>query len=107
MMKVLLLTLVLVLILTNGSALKCYNCVPGSPGGSCATTQETCGYKKDTCVSARFTIAPYSYFRRCISMAACIILQSSPSIKVSCCQRNLCNTLVIKTPKSQCISNHK
>ncbi|XP_043072487.1 CD59 glycoprotein-like [Puntigrus tetrazona] len=90
-MKVLLPALVLALVLANGSALKCYNCVPGTPGGSCVTTQETCGYKKDTCVSARF-ISPYSYFRRCISMADCMILQSSPNMKVKCCQTDLCNT---------------
>ncbi|XP_016374694.1 CD59 glycoprotein-like [Sinocyclocheilus rhinocerous] len=77
---------------SQGSTLKCYNCVPGTPGGSCVATQETCGYKKDTCVSARFTIPPYSYFRRCISMADCMILQSSPNIKAKCCQTDLCNT---------------
>uniref|UniRef100_A0A673LV19 Snake toxin/toxin-like domain-containing protein n=1 Tax=Sinocyclocheilus rhinocerous TaxID=307959 RepID=A0A673LV19_9TELE len=87
MMKVLLLALVLSLVLENA-----YNCVPGTPGGSCVTTQETCGYKKDTCVSARFTMSPYSYFRRCISMADCMIFQSSPSIKAKCCQTDLCNT---------------
>uniref|UniRef100_A0A672SLY9 Snake toxin/toxin-like domain-containing protein n=1 Tax=Sinocyclocheilus grahami TaxID=75366 RepID=A0A672SLY9_SINGR len=76
------------------STLECYNCVPGTPGGSCVATQETCGYKKDTCVSARFTIPPYSYFRRCISMADCMILQSSPNIKAKCCQTDLCNTSV-------------
>ncbi|XP_016097429.1 CD59 glycoprotein-like [Sinocyclocheilus grahami] len=92
MMKVLLLALVFSLVLENGFALICYNCVPGTPGGSCVTTQETCGYKKDTCVSARFTISPYSHFRRCISMADCMIFQSSPSIKAKCCQADLCNT---------------
>ncbi|XP_016097428.1 weak neurotoxin WNTX33-like isoform X2 [Sinocyclocheilus grahami] len=95
MMKVLLLALVVVLVLENGSALICHNCVPRTPGGRCVTTQETCGYKKDTCVSARFTISPYSYFWRCISMADCMILQSSPYINVKCCQTDLCNTAVI------------
>ncbi|XP_016309258.1 CD59 glycoprotein-like isoform X1 [Sinocyclocheilus anshuiensis] len=95
MMKVLLLALVVALVLENGSALKCHNCVPRTPGGRCVTTQETCGYKKDTCVSARFTISPYSYFRRCISMADCMILQSSPYINAKCCQTDLCNTPVI------------
>ncbi|KAL1246797.1 hypothetical protein QQF64_034829 [Cirrhinus molitorella] len=91
MMKVLLLALVLALVLGNGSALECYNCIPGIPGGSCVTTQETCGYKKDTCVSARFTTYPFSYFRRCISMPDCMILQSTSNIKIICCQTDLCN----------------
>ncbi|XP_026134472.1 lymphocyte antigen 6F-like [Carassius auratus] len=95
MMKVLLLTLVVLLVLENGSALKCHNCVPRTPGGRCVTTQETCGYKKDTCVSARFTISPFSYFRRCISKADCMILQTSPYIKTKCCDTDLCNTPVI------------
>ncbi|XP_050951100.1 secreted Ly-6/uPAR domain-containing protein 2-like [Labeo rohita] len=92
MMKVLLLAFVLTLLLVNGSALKCHNCVPYTPGGRCTTTVETCGYKKDTCVAARFTSYPYSYFRRCISMSDCMILQTSPYIKATCCQTDLCNT---------------
>uniref|UniRef100_A0A671SLJ5 UPAR/Ly6 domain-containing protein n=1 Tax=Sinocyclocheilus anshuiensis TaxID=1608454 RepID=A0A671SLJ5_9TELE len=101
MMKVLLLALVLALVLANilitvvGSTLECYNCVPGTPGGSCVATQETCGYKNDTCVSARFTIPPCAFPSRvCISMADCMILQSSPNIKAKCCQTDLCNTPV-------------
>ncbi|XP_056301601.1 CD59 glycoprotein [Danio aesculapii] len=91
MMKVLLLALVLALVFANGSSLVCNRCVPSRPGGSCVTTKETCGYKQDTCVSARFTIQPYSYFRRCISMADCIILQSSPHMSARCCQTDRCN----------------
>ncbi|KTF97202.1 hypothetical protein cypCar_00018982 [Cyprinus carpio] len=94
MMKVLLLVLVVALVLTNGSALKCHNCVPRTSGGRCVTTQETCGYKKDTCVAARF-ISPYSYFQRCISMADCKILQFNPNIEAKCCQTDLCNTPII------------
>ncbi|XDV28222.1 hypothetical protein PO909_031571 [Leuciscus waleckii] len=90
MMKVLLLALVLALVLANVSALKCNNCVPRN-GGRCVTTQETCGYKKDACVSARFTTYPFSYFRRCIGMGDCLILQSTPYITATCCQRDLCN----------------
>ncbi|XP_051557737.1 CD59B glycoprotein-like [Myxocyprinus asiaticus] len=95
MMKVLLLALVLALVLADGSALKCHRCVPSTPGGRCSITQETCGYKQDACVSARFTVSPFSYFRRCIAMSDCMILQSSPYIKTKCCQTDLCNTPVI------------
>ncbi|KAK9980226.1 hypothetical protein ABG768_013604 [Culter alburnus] len=91
MMKVLLLALVLTLVLANGSALKCNRCVPGSPGGRCVTTKETCGYGQDACVSARFTTYPFSYFRRCSKMGDCLIIQSSPYITARCCQTDLCN----------------
>ncbi|KAA0718584.1 hypothetical protein E1301_Tti013164 [Triplophysa tibetana] len=90
-MKVLLLALVLGLVLTVGSALKCNNCVPSRPGGKCVTTKETCGYNKNACVSARFTTSPYGYFRRCISMSDCLILQSSTYIVATCCQTDQCN----------------
>nr|XP_055057407.1 CD59B glycoprotein-like [Misgurnus anguillicaudatus] len=89
-MKVLLLSLVLALLLADGFALKCNNCVPRS-GGRCSTTRETCGYKQDACVSARFTIYPFSYFRRCIAMSDCMILRASAHISASCCQSDLCN----------------
>ncbi|XP_060761339.1 CD59A glycoprotein-like [Neoarius graeffei] len=89
-MKTLVLTLVLALMLMSGSALKCYHCVPRYDG-SCTTTTETCGYKKDACVSAYFTNRPFTYFRRCISRSDCLILQASPSIKARCCQSDLCN----------------
>ncbi|MCI4390849.1 hypothetical protein PGIGA_G00127700 [Pangasianodon gigas] len=89
-MKTLFLTLVLALMLMSGSALKCNNCVPLS-GGKCTTTIETCGYKKDACISARFTIYPYTYFRRCISMSDCLLLQANSNIVARCCQRDLCN----------------
>ncbi|XP_065132716.1 CD59 glycoprotein-like [Paramisgurnus dabryanus] len=90
-MKVLLLSLILALLLADGFALKCNKCVPGTPGGSCVTTQETCGYNKNTCVSARFLITPFSSFRRCISMSDCLILQANRYITARCCQTDLCN----------------
>ncbi|XP_060761399.1 phospholipase A2 inhibitor and Ly6/PLAUR domain-containing protein-like [Neoarius graeffei] len=73
-----------------GSALKCYHCVARN-GGSCTTTTETCGYKKDTCVSAHFTNRPFTYFRRCISWSDCLILQDSDYVEAKCCQSDLCN----------------
>ncbi|XP_058274000.1 CD59 glycoprotein-like [Hemibagrus wyckioides] len=89
-MKTLVLALVFALMLMSGSALKCNNCVPLS-GTRCTNKIETCGYKKDACISARFTIYPYSYFRRCISMSDCFLLQSISSIVARCCQTDLCN----------------
>ncbi|KAG7319799.1 hypothetical protein KOW79_016942 [Hemibagrus wyckioides] len=76
--------------LMSGSALKCNNCVPLS-GTGCINKIETCGYKKDACISARFTIYPYTYFKRCIAMSDCLLLQSNPNIVAHCCQRDLCN----------------
>ncbi|XP_053342938.1 CD59B glycoprotein-like [Clarias gariepinus] len=89
-MKTLLLALCLALMLLSGSALKCNNCVPRS-GGRCTNTVETCGYKKDACISARFTNYPFNYFRRCIAMSDCLLLQSTSGIVAQCCQRDLCN----------------
>ncbi|KAF4076492.1 hypothetical protein AMELA_G00215670 [Ameiurus melas] len=90
-MKTLVLTLGLALMLMSASALKCNHCISRN-GVRCTTTTETCGYKQDACVSAIFLPpSPPSYFRRCISMADCLLLQTTSSIQARCCQRDLCN----------------
>ncbi|KAF7692495.1 hypothetical protein HF521_010105 [Silurus meridionalis] len=89
-MKTLILTLVFALMLMSGSALKCKKC-SASKGGRCTTTTETCGYKQDACVSAIFTQYPFGYFKRCIAMSDCLLLQGTPTITAVCCQRDLCN----------------
>ncbi|XP_066508825.1 CD59 glycoprotein-like isoform X1 [Hoplias malabaricus] len=89
-MKTLLVTLIVSGLLMSGFALKCNNCIP-RPGGSCRNTIETCGFGLDACVSAFFTISPFSYFRRCSKMSDCLILQASPYISARCCQSDLCN----------------
>uniref|UniRef100_A0A8C1SN27 Snake toxin/toxin-like domain-containing protein n=1 Tax=Cyprinus carpio TaxID=7962 RepID=A0A8C1SN27_CYPCA len=75
--EVLLLALVLNLVLF----LNCFRLETLSKDSNnlCVTTQETCGYKKDT------------VYRRCIRMANSMIFQSSPNIKAKCCQTDLCN----------------
>ncbi|KAL7842334.1 hypothetical protein SRHO_G00240230 [Serrasalmus rhombeus] len=90
-MKTLLVTLPLAMLLMSVSALKCKNCIPPVSGGRCTTTTETCGFRKDACVSAVFTTYPFSYFRRCISMSDCLILQGTSNINAQCCQTDLCN----------------
>ncbi|XP_061112289.1 cytotoxin 10-like [Conger conger] len=90
-MKVLVFSLTLLLILTCGEALKCNHCVPPKGSTRCTTTVEECGYGKDACVSASFTIAPYSSFRRCISKYDCRLLQGSPYINAYCCDTDRCN----------------
>ncbi|XP_053507996.1 CD59 glycoprotein [Ictalurus furcatus] len=90
-MKTLVLTLFLALMLMSGSALKCNYCISRN-GVRCTTTTETCSYKQDACVSAFFVLpTSSSYFRRCISMADCSLLQVSSSIRARCCQTDLCN----------------
>ncbi|KAJ8268022.1 hypothetical protein COCON_G00131940 [Conger conger] len=89
-MKVLVFSLTLLLILTCGEALKCNRCVPYRSGG-CTNRVERCGYGKTACVSASFTIPPYSSFRRCISKYDCRLLQGSPYINAYCCDTNRCN----------------
>ncbi|XP_062843614.1 CD59B glycoprotein-like [Trichomycterus rosablanca] len=86
-MKTLFVTLVLALLLMTGSALKCNNCI--SKG--CYNTVETCGYKQDACVSAIAKNFPFTYFRRCIAMSDCFILQASNLFNVRCCQTDRCN----------------
>ncbi|TRY81654.1 hypothetical protein DNTS_025979 [Danionella cerebrum] len=94
-MKLFLALLVLALVFADGSALKCQHCVPVRPGGSCVSGTETCGYKKDTCVSAKFEKPMSSHFRRCIGMADCLLLQSNKYITANCCQRDLCNDIIV------------
>ncbi|XP_051990507.1 cytotoxin 1b-like [Xyrauchen texanus] len=93
-MKILLVALVLALVLADGSALKCNHCVPLS-GTRCTPSQETCGFGKDACISARFMFSPFTGFRRCSSTAECLILQSNTAIKTKCCHTDLCNNVVI------------
>lgn len=64
----------------TASALKCNHCVPSGSGGRCTNTIETCGYKKDACVSARFTIYP------CMSFVSCVSLRS---LHFQCCYYNM------------------
>ncbi|KAL7851211.1 hypothetical protein AOLI_G00215670 [Acnodon oligacanthus] len=88
-MKTLLVTL-LAMLLMSGSALKCNHCVP-RPGGKCTTTTETCGFNQNACVSGMFTRFPFIYFKRCISLSDCIVMQGTPYINARCCQSDRCN----------------
>uniref|UniRef100_A0AAY4EY74 UPAR/Ly6 domain-containing protein n=1 Tax=Denticeps clupeoides TaxID=299321 RepID=A0AAY4EY74_9TELE len=92
-MKLVLVFLTVVLVVTNGNALICNHCVPSSPGASCTLTKEVCTTGKDACISARFTFPPYMYFRRCISVSDCRTLQllNSGTMRLICCQQDLCN----------------
>ncbi|XP_036412159.1 CD59 glycoprotein-like [Colossoma macropomum] len=90
-MKTLTVTLLLAMLLMSGSALKCNNCISSPHGGRCVITTESCGFGKDTCISAIFNTYPFSYFRRCISMSDCLILQATLNINARCCQTDLCN----------------
>ncbi|XP_022534661.1 CD59 glycoprotein isoform X1 [Astyanax mexicanus] len=91
MMKILLVTLLLVGLIMSGSALKCNYCITSGAGSTCSVTKETCGYKKDACISAFFTTAPYSRFRRCIAMSDCEIMKMLSNLNFRCCQTDLCN----------------
>ncbi|XP_026883393.1 secreted Ly-6/uPAR-related protein 1-like [Electrophorus electricus] len=90
-MRTMFVVLALALLVMGGSALKCNNCVPLTAGGKCRNTIETCGYNKDACVTAMFTTYPFNYFKRCIKLSDCLLLQGSPGINAVCCQRDLCN----------------
>uniref|UniRef100_A0A672N8H0 UPAR/Ly6 domain-containing protein n=1 Tax=Sinocyclocheilus grahami TaxID=75366 RepID=A0A672N8H0_SINGR len=77
-----------------GSALKCNHCVP--QGGTRRTqTQETRGFGKDACIADSTSLPVIMGFRRCSSMAECLILQSNTAMKVKCCHSDICNNMVI------------
>ncbi|XP_036412625.1 phospholipase A2 inhibitor and Ly6/PLAUR domain-containing protein-like [Colossoma macropomum] len=89
-MKTLLVALLLAMLLMSGSALKCNRCVP-RPGGRCTTTTETCSFNQDACVSGMFTRFPFTYFKRCIKLSECLIMQRTSYINARCCQSDRCN----------------
>ncbi|KAI7803792.1 phospholipase A2 inhibitor NAI-like [Triplophysa rosa] len=96
MMKVLLLALVLALVLTDGSALKCYKCL----GWKCEVTEQTCDPDKDACVSFTSDTIPFPPLLGCITMSQCENLPwSNPDIN-GCCTADLCNAPVEPDTKS-------
>ncbi|KAF7692500.1 CD59 glycoprotein [Silurus meridionalis] len=92
-MRSLVLALVLVLLVSSGMALECHQCLPKKAGGACEIFSMTCPAKKDACVAAKFTRAPYGHYQKCTTMADCQLLKLNAYMKVNCCQDDLCNTL--------------
>ncbi|KAL1246798.1 hypothetical protein QQF64_034830 [Cirrhinus molitorella] len=81
MMKLLVLAVVLVLVVTGGSALDCLHCVPEKAGGACEITTVTCTPDKDACAAAKFRRSP-----------CCEMVKQNAYINIKCCQKDFCNT---------------
>ncbi|KAG9278637.1 CD59A glycoprotein [Astyanax mexicanus] len=89
MKKILLVTLLLAGMIISGSALQCYFCVPES-GKPCNPTIENCGPGKDTCFQGVRSI-PSLIQKKCMRMEECEDKRDSRSMRVQCCQTDLCN----------------
>ncbi|XP_042568309.1 neurotoxin 3FTx-RI-like [Cyprinus carpio] len=92
MMKFLVLAVVLMLVVTGGSALDCLHCVPAKAGGACEITTETCPSDKDACAAAKFRRSPYGHYQKCMSMSGCEMVKQNAYINIKCCQKDFCNT---------------
>ncbi|XP_050951092.1 CD59 glycoprotein [Labeo rohita] len=91
-MKLLILAVVLVLVVTGGSALDCLHCVPEKAGGACKITTVTCPPDKDACAAAKFRRSPYGHYQKCMSMSGCEMVKQNAYINIKCCQKDFCNT---------------
>ncbi|XP_066514436.1 CD59 glycoprotein-like [Hoplias malabaricus] len=91
-MKVLVFALVLMLTLSSGLALDCFNCVPAKAGGACEITMVTCPAGKDACAAAKFLRHPYGHYQKCMAMSDCETLKQNAYINIKCCQMDRCNT---------------
>ncbi|KAF4117810.1 hypothetical protein G5714_002363 [Onychostoma macrolepis] len=92
MMKFVILAVVLVLVVTGGSALDCLHCVPEKAGGACEITTVTCPPDKDACAAAKFRRSPYGHYQKCMSMSGCEMVKQNAFINIKCCQKDFCNT---------------
>ncbi|XP_056127597.1 CD59B glycoprotein [Rhinichthys klamathensis goyatoka] len=92
MMKFLVLAVVLMLVVTGGTALDCHLCAPVKAGGSCKVTAVTCPPEKDACAAAKFRRSPYGHFQKCMSMSDCEMQKQNAYINIKCCQKDFCNT---------------
>ncbi|XP_062843501.1 CD59 glycoprotein [Trichomycterus rosablanca] len=91
-MKLFVFAVILVLMVANGLALDCYQCVPKKAGGACEVTTVTCPANKDGCAAAKFLQPPYGHYQKCMAMSDCQTLKLNAYINIKCCQEDLCNT---------------
>ncbi|KAF3688270.1 hypothetical protein EXN66_Car003942 [Channa argus] len=86
-----LLFVLLVICISSTVALKCNRCVPGSVGGRCFNTVETCQRPDEVCASVIITFPKPSNFKRCIKESDAFILKSISSYHVFTCSTDRCN----------------
>jgi len=90
-MKLFLLALALALLFTAGEALDCHRCVPKKAGGTCELSVETCKAGKDGCAAAKFLLAPFGQYQKCMAMSDCEMLKMNSYINIKCCTGDMCN----------------
>uniref|UniRef100_A0A3B4VBF3 UPAR/Ly6 domain-containing protein n=1 Tax=Seriola dumerili TaxID=41447 RepID=A0A3B4VBF3_SERDU len=84
-------TILLLLTLDQGEALKCNFCF--SKGGSLCTptSTQTCSGVADACSAVMMPYPLNSSFRQCMSMDACQGYIETPGVIARCCSTDLCN----------------
>ncbi|XP_028254078.1 lymphocyte antigen 6D-like [Parambassis ranga] len=84
-------TILLVLLLCQGEALRCNYCF--SKGGDLCTptSVQTCSGRANACAAVIFQAPLYSSFRQCINMAVCQGYISTLGVLAQCCSTDLCN----------------
>ncbi|XP_044033555.1 uncharacterized protein si:dkeyp-80c12.8 isoform X2 [Siniperca chuatsi] len=86
-MKTVIVALLVLLVVSQGEALKCY-C-----GGlkHCLNPAETCHGLNDVCAKVTFSAGfTGSYFQGCVKAIECMI-ENRRGVSATCCSRNLCN----------------
>ncbi|XP_061765656.1 lymphocyte antigen 6D-like [Nerophis ophidion] len=86
-MKIVVLALLVVLVVSQGEALRC-NC-----GGrrQCPGNVETCSGEANACASVIFHVPCPGYFKGCMKMTNCKIMNQPGITTTACCSSDLCN----------------
>uniref|UniRef100_A0A3Q3BF95 Snake toxin/toxin-like domain-containing protein n=1 Tax=Kryptolebias marmoratus TaxID=37003 RepID=A0A3Q3BF95_KRYMA len=86
-MKPVILAVLVLLLVSQNEALKCY-C-----GGKrqCSNPIETCSGTDNVCASVIFHAPIYSYFKGCYRRTDCLLLNQPGLISATCCGSDLCN----------------
>ncbi|XP_061765657.1 toxin 3FTx-Oxy5-like [Nerophis ophidion] len=86
-MKTVVLALLVVLVVSQGEALRC-NC-----GGrrQCPGNVETCYGQANACASVVFLVPSLSYLKGCMKRTDCQIMNQPGITTAACCSSDLCN----------------
>uniref|UniRef100_A0A3Q1G2A8 UPAR/Ly6 domain-containing protein n=1 Tax=Acanthochromis polyacanthus TaxID=80966 RepID=A0A3Q1G2A8_9TELE len=84
-------TVLLLLTLFQGEALKCNYCFSKGSDLCSPTSVQTCSRSADACAAVIFQGALQSSFRQCMNMAVCKGYVTTPGVVAQCCSTDLCN----------------
>ncbi|XP_059181304.1 CD59 glycoprotein-like [Centropristis striata] len=88
-MKTVILALLVLLVVSQGEALRCY-C--GGTSKRCSSRVETCSGSNPVCASITLTAGPIvSYFQSCYRESDCRSLLRQSYASGRCCKSDLCN----------------